>query len=102
MISNLDQPYGGQQGTAGDFHGVSVNSGFGFAFTTGSSAFTLDTVTFEIVGGGPTAIHVELLASQGGIFSAAGQLGNPTVDPRQTQWPTLTSFIDYTPATPTV
>lgn len=97
MISNLSQLW--TEGGAGDFETVIPGSGYGFAFTTGSSPYALDTVTLEELGG-PGTVQVELLASQGGTFSPVEQLGNPTIDPRQTQWPTLTSFIDYSPITP--
>jgi hypothetical protein len=97
MVSNLNQLWPGQD--EGNFGTVLPGSGFGFAFTTGSSSYQLNTVTFEQLGG-PGTIQVELLASQGGVFNAAGQLGNPTKDSRPTQWPTLTSFIDYSPLAP--
>lgn len=99
MISNLSQPYLGQG--AGNFEGVSVGSGYGFAFTTGSSPYALDAVTLEEMGG-PGTLQVELLAAQSGVFSAVDQLGNPTVDSRPTQFPGTTSFIDYSPVTPII
>jgi len=103
MISNLDQLW--TSGGMGNFETVTPGYGHGFMFGTGANPYILDTVTLEELGG-PGSVQVQLYAVQGDPLASrnpnlvlAGNLGNPAVDPRPTQWPTTTSFIDYTPVT---
>jgi len=101
MISNLDQLW--TSGGMGNFETVLPGYGYGFLFDTGASPYTLDRVTFEELGG-PGTVQVQIYAAPGDPLPGSnpnlvlvGALGNPVVDPRPTQWPGYTSFIDYTP-----
>ena len=105
MISNLDQVWTAQ-GTMGDFETVIPGYGYGFMFKTGTTPYLLNTVTFEMLNGGnPAALDIQLYTLEGSFpstnpnFVSAGQLGNPTIDSRLTQWPGSTSFVDFTPVT---
>jgi hypothetical protein len=106
MISNLNQLW--TQPGMGDFETVVPGLGYGFMFETGATPYTLDAITFEMLNGGsPATLQVQLYALQGSLVHVnpdlvlAGQLGNPVVDSRSTQWPGYTSFIDFTPDSPT-
>jgi hypothetical protein len=104
MISNLNQVW--TQGGMGNFETVLPGLGYGFMFGTGATPYMLNTVTFEMINGGsPATLDVQLYALQGSLVHIepnlvlAGQLGNPVIDSRLTQWPDYTSFIDFTPLT---
>jgi hypothetical protein len=101
MISNLNQLWTG--GDMGNFETVTPSSGFGFMFETGATPYTLDTVTFELIVGNLATLDVQLYSVQGSLGSPnpnlalVGLLGNPVFDSRPTQWPSYTSFIDFSP-----
>jgi hypothetical protein len=79
-------------------------------FTTGNSAYSLNSVTLEFefssiwesgLGPAPGAVQIQLL--QGG--TVLGTFGHPAADPTPTQWPiapdhAYTLFIDFTPNGP--
>jgi hypothetical protein len=101
MISNLNHLWPGQ--SMGNFETVLPGYGYGFMFGTGANPYSLDSVVFQELGGLGT-VHVSLYAVQGDPLAGpnpnlifAGTLGNPVIDPRPTQWPGYTSFIDYSP-----
>jgi hypothetical protein len=100
MISNLDQIWPG--GDMGNFETVLPGYGYGFMFGTGADPYALNTVTIEELGG-PGTVQLGIytvqnpLAGNNPTLIYAGALGNAVVDSRPTQWPTYTSFIDYTP-----
>lgn len=100
MISNLDQIWPGSD--MGNFETLVPGYGYGFMFGTGANPYSLNTVTLEELGG-PGTVQLGIymvpnaLSDNALILNSAGALGNPVVDSRPTQWPTYTSFIDYTP-----
>lgn len=103
MIGNLDQVW--TRGGMGNFETVVPGDGYGFVFETGAAPFTLNQVTLEELGG-PGSVQLALYTLQGdpaGVhnpsMTLAGGLGYAAIDPRPTQWPGYTSFIDYTPVT---
>jgi len=105
MISNLDQIW--TQGGMGNFETVIPGHGYGFMFKTDATPYLLNTVTFEMLNGGnPATLDIQLYTLEGSFpstnpnFVSAGQLGDPTIDSRPTQWPGSTSFVDFTPITP--
>ena len=105
VISNLDQVWPG--GDMGNFETVLPGQGYGFMFGTGANPYTLNSVTFEELGG--LGVQVGIYTASGNPPSEsnpnlifAGSLGNVAVDSRPTQWPTTTKFIDYTSASPII
>jgi hypothetical protein len=106
LIENLFAP-GPQPGTIGNFNVVLPGKGFGIDLTTGPTAYSVDSLTLEFQGNtlpGP-AFDAQILTAgpyQDPPFSPYGQLGNPTFSSQPTQWPGITSFINFTPSSPIV
>jgi hypothetical protein len=96
-ISSLDVPW--TSGGIGDIETLFPGHSFGTIFTTGSgSSFTLTSATFEFYGGW-NGLSVQCYEYFGGdSYNFIGQLGTPTVDPKQTQWPGSTTYVDFHPA----
>jgi hypothetical protein len=94
-VSNLDNQF---SGGIGDIHGLfpgGIPYGNDIAhFKTGAGLYTLNFVTLEFYSGWQY-INAQLV--QNGIV--LGQLGNPQVNPKQTQWPGRTTFINFYPNT---
>jgi hypothetical protein len=101
LISNL-----GESNDSSQSAGASL--GFGIGFDTGSAAFKLDSVTLEQFLYDPSAnasLHVLLYkldfaaGNPNPTMTLLGELGNPTVDPTDTQLPGAT-FVAYSPLVP--
>jgi len=101
LIENLFAP-GPQAGTIGNFEVVEPGQGFAIDLTTGPTAYAVDSLTLELEGTtlpGP-AFNPKILTSGPGYgppFVSYGQLGNPTFSSQATQWPGITTFINFTP-----
>jgi hypothetical protein len=101
QISNLAVPW--QGGGIGDIHAVTPNQRFGFSFTTGATAYQLDSIILEHLtySGSLQHFRVELYRLDGfGLYgdvsvSFLGTLGNSVLDPRPTQWPGNTMLVRY-------
>lgn len=109
-VSNLGNQW--PSGSIGDIHGVFQGGNpYGndeVGFTTGASAYALNSVTLELFdanspgGNSPAqALNVQLFLGS----SLLGQLANPVASPTPTQWPQAshpsgyTTFFNFAPAT---
>jgi hypothetical protein len=103
FLSNLDTQW--TAGGIGDIHalfpGGTPNGTDTAHFTTGSGGgFSLDTITLEFdrVPPSPAWGNVRLELFQQSNNLLLGSLGNPVVNPKPTQWPSYTTFIDFSPS----
>lgn len=65
-------------------------------------AFELNSVTYEFIGGRSqpwSDVSVGLYQKVGEQSILTSALGNPTVNPKPTQWPGSTTYVDYHPPT---
>lgn len=102
FLSNLDTPF---VGGIGDIHGLfpgGVPYGSDTArFTTGSGVgFSVNSITLEF-----TAvphqwenIQMHLFGNAGSEF--LGSFGRPIINPKSTQWPQETVYVDFSPLAP--
>jgi hypothetical protein len=110
MISNLGVPWP-EPGTIGDIQTIFSQQSFGMSFQTGNTPYQIDSITvehFEYSASAARDLDLQIFRI-GGLqsfpypdtlpVSLVGELGNPVVDPRPTQWPGLTTFVTYTPVT---
>ena len=89
-----------------DYEAITPGQGYGFMFSTGANPYALNSVDLEEVNG-PAGVQVGLNIVEGDpagqpTVVPVGTLGNPTFDPRPTQLPNSTAFIDYSPVTPAI
>jgi hypothetical protein len=112
VLSNLGDQW--TSGGIGDIHALFPGGtpyGSDTAnFTTGNSAYSLDSITLEFefssvwesgLGPAPGAVKIQLLQGN----TVLGTFGHPVADPATTQWPiapnhAYTLFIDFTPTAP--
>jgi hypothetical protein len=105
MIYNLAAP--GPSGGIGDIHGIYPGYGNGVSFQTGADPYVINSVTLEHYNyHGPSSFfHVQVFqveSTPSGPVTLCGELGNSAIDPRPTQWPGSTTFVNYTPSSPII
>ena len=109
MLSNLGATWPNQG--IGDIGLVFSGQSFGMSFQTGNTPYGIDSITLEHFEYSALAaqdfdlqifrIGNKLPGPNPNVWSVSllGELGNPVIDPRPTQWPGSTTFVTYTPVT---
>ncbi len=104
-LSNLDELW--TSGGIGDIHSLAPGGNpYGTdtaRFTSGTgSSFALNAITLEFFPANSPQywlnLHVQLFRQAGSAL--LGSLGNPAINPKPTQWPSSTTFVDFLPLVP--